>query len=168
MTIAASEIRNAVETLNGQVVRTPIVRSGGLNDALAADIFLKLVTLQRTRSFKDRGAFVKLKQVAQEKITGSLKFRRGARRKASPTTRNAWESQRPSLRRKARPLRRSPEPKGPMHALFSKAIPSAMPNPMPTKSRTKKGSFLYIHTRIRTSSADKKPSHWKRWLMYQV
>ena len=71
MTIAASDIRDAVETLDGQVVRTPMVRSGGLTDALAADIFLKLETRQRTRSFKDRCAFVKLKQVAQEKITGS-------------------------------------------------------------------------------------------------
>ena len=77
MTIAASEIRNAVETLNGQVVRTPIVRSGGLNDALAADIFLKLVTLQRTRSFKDRGEFVKLKQVAQEKNNGIMEISGG-------------------------------------------------------------------------------------------
>ena len=73
MTIAASDIRDAVETLDGQVVRTPMAagRPGGLTDALAADIFLKLETRQRTRSFKDRGAFVKLKQVAQEKITGS-------------------------------------------------------------------------------------------------
>lgn len=77
MTIAASEIRNAVETLNGQVVRTPIVRSGGLNDALAADIFLKLVTLQRTRSFKDRGEFVKLKQVAQEENNGIIEISTG-------------------------------------------------------------------------------------------
>ena len=29
MTIAASDIRDAVETLDGQVVRTPIVRPGG-------------------------------------------------------------------------------------------------------------------------------------------
>ena len=159
MTIAASDIRDAVETLDDQVVRNPMVRPGGLTDALAADIFLKLETQQRTRSLKERGAFVKLKQVAQGKITGSLKFRRGDTRKTSPTTRNAWESQRPSLCRKVRPLRRSPESKVPMHALFLKAIPSAMPNLMPTKSRTKKGSFLYIHTRIRTSSADKKPPH---------
>ena len=77
MTIAASEIRNAVETLNGQVVRTPIVRSGGLSDALAADIFLKLETLQRTRSFKDRGAFVKLKQVAQETHNRTIEISAG-------------------------------------------------------------------------------------------
>ena len=70
MTIAASEIRDAVETLDGQVVRTTIVRSGGLTDALAADIFLKLESLQQTRSFKDQSAFVKLKQVAQEKNNG--------------------------------------------------------------------------------------------------
>ena len=67
MTITASEIRDAAETLDGQVVRTPTVRSGGLTDALAADIFFTLETLQRARSFKDRSAFVKLKQVAQEK-----------------------------------------------------------------------------------------------------
>ena len=49
-----------------------MVRSGGLTDALAADISLKLETRQRTRSFKDRGAFVKLKQVEQEKNNGII------------------------------------------------------------------------------------------------
>ena len=77
MTITASEIRDAAETLDGQVVRTPFVRSGGLNDALAADIFLKLETLQRTRSFKYRSAFVKLKQVAQEKNNGIIEITAG-------------------------------------------------------------------------------------------
>ena len=72
MTIAASEIRHAVETLDGKVVQTPIVRSGGLTDALAADIFLKLETLQQTRSSKDQSAFVKLKQVEQEKNNGII------------------------------------------------------------------------------------------------
>ena len=44
MTIAASDIRDAVETLDGQVANPyrAAGRPGGLTDALAADIFLKL------------------------------------------------------------------------------------------------------------------------------
>jgi len=77
MTVTAAEIRHAAETLDGQVVRTPIVHSGGLSDVLEADVFLKLETLQRTGSFKDRGAYVKLKQVAQNKNNGIIAISAG-------------------------------------------------------------------------------------------
>ena len=53
---------------------------------------------------------------------------------------------------KGTPFTKITRTQGPMHALFLKAIPSAMPNPMPTKSRTKKGRFCtsirgYAHHR---------------------
>jgi threonine dehydratase len=60
MTVTLEDVRNAAERISGEVVRTPTVRSGALSAALGADVYLKLETLQRTGSFKDRGALVKL------------------------------------------------------------------------------------------------------------
>lgn len=54
------QIQAAAELTFGQVVRTPSVYSGPLSAATGAEVFLKLETLQRTGSFKDRGALVKL------------------------------------------------------------------------------------------------------------
>ena len=66
MAIRIDDIRAAAETIAGEVVRTPTVPSGSLSDELGAELFLKLETLQRTGSFKDRGSLVKLKSLAQE------------------------------------------------------------------------------------------------------
>lgn len=57
------DLRSAAELLSGQVVRTPTVPSGPLSAATGAHVFLKLETLQRTGSFKDRGALVKLRSL---------------------------------------------------------------------------------------------------------
>lgn len=66
MTVTIDDIRRAASILEGEVVRTPTVRSGLLSDELGADVFLKLETLQRTGSFKDRGALVKLSRLGEE------------------------------------------------------------------------------------------------------
>jgi threonine dehydratase len=42
------------------VVHTPLVRATGLEDQLAASLYIKLESLQRTGSFKDRGALNRL------------------------------------------------------------------------------------------------------------
>ncbi|NKB57823.1 MAG: threonine ammonia-lyase [Alphaproteobacteria bacterium] len=63
MSVTIADIRAAAALIEGQVVRTPIVRSGALSDQLGCDIFIKLETLQHTGSFKDRGALVKLKSL---------------------------------------------------------------------------------------------------------
>jgi threonine dehydratase len=60
MPITLEDIREAAGRISGAVVRTPIVLSGALSTALGANVYLKLETLQRTGSFKDRGALVKL------------------------------------------------------------------------------------------------------------
>ena len=65
MTVTIDDIRAAAESISGEVVETPTVRSGGLSDRLGAEIYLKLETLQRTGSFKDRGALVKLKSLEE-------------------------------------------------------------------------------------------------------
>jgi len=66
VTVTPADIKAAAQTIEGEVIRTPTVRSGGLSDLTGADIFLKLETLQRTGSFKDRGALVKLRGLSTE------------------------------------------------------------------------------------------------------
>ena len=60
MTVSIDTIRDAARTIEGAVVRTPLVRSGPLSALTGAEVYLKLETLQYTGSFKDRGALVKL------------------------------------------------------------------------------------------------------------
>lgn len=69
MSVSLDDIRAAATTLAGHVVRTPLVRSGPLSDTCGADVFLKLETLQRTGSFKDRGALVKLESLTADERT---------------------------------------------------------------------------------------------------
>ena len=45
-------------------------RSGSLSDQLLSDVFLKLETLQRTGSFKVRGALVKLDSLSPQQQQG--------------------------------------------------------------------------------------------------
>ena len=56
MTVSLEDINAAAGIIEGAVVRTPMVRAGALSDRFGANIYLKLETLQRTGSFKDRGA----------------------------------------------------------------------------------------------------------------
>ena len=60
MTVSLEGITAAANEISGVVVRTPTVHSVALSAALDAEIYLKLEVLQRTGSFKDRGALVKL------------------------------------------------------------------------------------------------------------
>jgi threonine dehydratase len=64
--VSIDHIRSAAEQIAGAVVRTPIVRGGSLSDELGAEVFIKLETLQRTGSFKDRGALVKLESLTDD------------------------------------------------------------------------------------------------------
>jgi threonine dehydratase len=64
MTVTIDDIRAAAATIAGQVVRTPAVPAPRLAEATgAAAVVLKLENLQYTGSFKDRGAFNKLKSL---------------------------------------------------------------------------------------------------------
>ncbi|MGX4694107.1 threonine/serine dehydratase [Streptomyces sp. JNUCC 63] len=58
--IGISEIEAAGERIGGYVVRTPTVASPGLSALLGAPVTAKLELLQRTGSFKARGATAKL------------------------------------------------------------------------------------------------------------
>src|SRR3546814_2370225 len=66
MTVTIEDIRAAAEVIAGQVEETPTVHSAALSSMLDAEVFLKLETLQRTGSFKDRGALVKLTSLPEE------------------------------------------------------------------------------------------------------
>lgn len=60
MIITIDDIRATAARIAGQIVATPTVYSAALSDLYGAEIYLKLETLQRTGSFKDRGALAKL------------------------------------------------------------------------------------------------------------
>ena len=78
MTIGLAEIQAAAAVLDGQVVRTPCLRSARLSEVLGAEITLKLETLQHSSSFKDRGALVKLLSLtAEERARGVIAMSAG-------------------------------------------------------------------------------------------
>ena len=60
MTVTAQDIRDAAALLDGQIVRTPTMRSRTLSEIAGCELWLKFENLQYTASFKDRGAYVKL------------------------------------------------------------------------------------------------------------
>ncbi len=60
MLIGIGEIQDAAQRIAGHVVRTPTVASPGLSALLGAPVTTKLELLQRTGSFKARGATAKL------------------------------------------------------------------------------------------------------------
>src|SRR4051794_5036107 len=57
-------IRQAQERIRGRVHRTPLVPSTTLSRELGARVSLKLECLQKTGSFKPRGAFNKLRTLS--------------------------------------------------------------------------------------------------------
>jgi threonine dehydratase len=63
--IGISEIETTAERIAGHVVRTPTVASPGLSALLGAPVTAKLELLQRTGSFKARGATAKLLSLSE-------------------------------------------------------------------------------------------------------
>lgn len=58
--IPLDNIRRAAAMMNGKLEKTPLLRSPSLSRRFGGDIFLKLENLQKTGSFKIRGATYKL------------------------------------------------------------------------------------------------------------
>src|SRR5438105_7303265 len=58
VTIAA--IRQAAASISGTIARTPVISAPAVSELIGAEIHLKLETLHRTGSFKERGALTKL------------------------------------------------------------------------------------------------------------
>jgi threonine dehydratase len=63
----AGDIGVAAGRLKGVVVRTPLINAPVLDERLGARVFLKLETLQRTGSFKFRGAYNKIASIPPDK-----------------------------------------------------------------------------------------------------
>jgi len=63
----AADIEAATKRLAGVAVRTPLINAPVLDEALGAHVFLKAETLQRTGSFKFRGAYNKISSIAPDR-----------------------------------------------------------------------------------------------------
>src|SRR3974390_153533 len=62
-----ADIDAAAKQLAGVAVRTPLINAPALDDRLGAAVFLKAETLQRTGSFKFRGAYNKISSIPVER-----------------------------------------------------------------------------------------------------
>src|ERR1700712_5564815 len=67
-----ADVDAAAAKLQGVAIRTPLLNSPVLDALTGARIFLKAETLQRTGSFKFRGAYNKLSSIAPEKRAGGV------------------------------------------------------------------------------------------------
>jgi threonine dehydratase len=63
----AADIEAAARRIAGVAVRTPLISSPVLDERLGARVFLKAETLQRTGSFKFRGAYNKISSIPKER-----------------------------------------------------------------------------------------------------
>ncbi len=76
--VGLDEIRAAHDRVRGVVVRTPLHPSDVLSEELGAEVRLKLESLQRTGSFKARGAYNFVSQVpAEERAHGVITYSSG-------------------------------------------------------------------------------------------
>jgi threonine dehydratase len=73
-----ADVVAAAERIGSVAVKTPLVESPTLSERIGARVFLKLETLQRTGSFKFRGAYNRLKQMStDERSHGVVAFSSG-------------------------------------------------------------------------------------------
>ncbi|MEI9804909.1 MAG: threonine/serine dehydratase [Pseudolabrys sp.] len=63
----AGDIEAAIKRLAGVAVRTPLINAPVLDERLSARVFLKAETLQRTGSFKFRGAYNKVSSIPMDR-----------------------------------------------------------------------------------------------------
>ncbi|MEV8375378.1 threonine ammonia-lyase [Kribbella sp. NPDC056861] len=66
MSITAAEIARAADLLHDVVAPTPLEYSRWLSDLVGGDVFLKCENLQRTGSFKLRGAYVRMARLTKK------------------------------------------------------------------------------------------------------
>jgi threonine dehydratase len=73
-----ADVKAAAQRIAPYAVRTPLVESAVLNERCGGRVFLKLETLQRTGSFKFRGACNRLAMIPQsERARGVVAFSSG-------------------------------------------------------------------------------------------
>lgn len=66
MPATAADVAAAAARIAGQVLRTPLVPAHAMSRRLGAELFIKLETLHRTGSFKERGALNRLLALTDE------------------------------------------------------------------------------------------------------
>ena len=66
--ITIADIRQARANIAAHIHKTPLIHSNSLSNMSGAEVYLKLENLQKTGSFKVRGAFNKLLSVTDEKV----------------------------------------------------------------------------------------------------
>ena len=66
LSVTSADIDAAARVLAPFAVRTPLLSSPALDERVGATVFLKPEMLQRTGSFKFRGAFNKLSSIPQD------------------------------------------------------------------------------------------------------
>jgi threonine dehydratase len=66
LTPTAADVEAAAARLKGVAVRTPLINAPVLDERLGTRVFLKAETLQRTGSFKFRGAYNKIASIPQD------------------------------------------------------------------------------------------------------
>jgi len=67
-----ADVDLAADRIRGVAVRTPLINAPVLDEHLRARVFLKAETLQRTGSFKFRGAYNKISSIALERRAGGV------------------------------------------------------------------------------------------------
>lgn len=72
-----SDILGAFQRLDGHTIRTPMLESDQLNQRLGGRVLFKVEALQRTGSFKFRGALNKLTMLAQQGVGGVVAYSSG-------------------------------------------------------------------------------------------
>ncbi len=71
-------IRDAAQRLEGQAIRTPLLESLALNEQLGLRLLIKPEVLQRTGSFKFRGAYTKISRLdAAQRARGVVAYSSG-------------------------------------------------------------------------------------------
>jgi threonine dehydratase len=68
----AADVETAAVKLAGVAIRTPLINSPVLDARLGARVFLKAETLQRTGSFKFRGAYNKISAIPKDQRAGGV------------------------------------------------------------------------------------------------
>ncbi len=72
------DVRAAADRIEGVAYRTPLIENADINQTLGGRVLLKLETMQRTGSFKFRGAYNRLSKFsAQERGRGVVTFSSG-------------------------------------------------------------------------------------------
>lgn len=66
--ITVKDIEQAQKNIEQSIHRTPLIPSNSLSSLSGADVYLKLENLQKTGSFKVRGAFNKLVKVKDQRV----------------------------------------------------------------------------------------------------